>query len=101
MKKFEEAMTGEDKEKLYEAIGYSEEGLPPEMPIEYVDVLVKFLLKDLIFTVSDEELGGASVIVASLCNVSCNFSQRSSAGAIRYILIAFIFYLFGNIVLTT
>ena len=79
-------MTGDDKAKLYEAIGYSEEGLPPEMPIEYVDVQLKFSLKNLFFTISDEELNNSTVIIASVSNVSCNFERRSAANAIKSVI---------------
>lgn len=53
VKKFEEALTPEEKAKLYEAIDYSENALPLDYPETYLEYQIKFLLSKLTLTVRD------------------------------------------------
>lgn len=87
-------MTDEEKKKLYEAIGYSETLPPPDLPVEYVDLKLVFLLHQLVLTISDDsdsqenvEAGGQQCVVkASLQHVSAELEKRSGADAIKYVL---------------
>lgn len=76
-------MTDEEKEKLHEAIGYSESGPPPSYPEKFVDILMKFLLKHLTVTVTDEDTGGACVLQIKLDQVTSVIENRSGASALR------------------
>lgn len=84
VKQLQAEMNSDEKQKLYEAIGYSEEGVGSEMPIEYVDLCLQFLLEELEVRVLDEILGDGTVCVASTRKVICKLTTRSAASAIRY-----------------
>ena len=81
--KLKSAMTDEDKEKLHEAIGYSDSGLPPIYPEKFVDILLKFLLKHLTVTITDEDTEGACVMQIKLDEVTSVIENRSGANALR------------------
>lgn len=76
-------MTEEEKQKLHDAIGYSESGPPPSYPEEFIDILLKFLLKHLTITVTDEDTGGACVLQVKLDHVTSVLQNRSGASAVR------------------
>lgn len=76
-------MTDEEKEKLHEAIGYSDSGPPPTYPENFVDILLKFLLKNLTIRVTDEDTGGACVLQVKLEQVTSTLENRSGASALR------------------
>ncbi|XP_050687793.1 intermembrane lipid transfer protein Vps13-like isoform X2 [Eriocheir sinensis] len=81
--KLKSAMTDEEKQKLHEAIGYSDSGPPPSYPEEFVDILLKFLLKQLTIRVTDEDTGGACVLHLKLDQVTSALENRSGASAVR------------------
>ncbi|KAK3890033.1 hypothetical protein Pcinc_005997 [Petrolisthes cinctipes] len=90
VKKLEAEMTDDEKKKLYEAIGYSETLPSPDLPVEYVDLKMVFLLHQLVLTISDDidngEGGGQQCVAkASLQHVSAEFEKRSGADAIKVI----------------
>ncbi|KAG0723191.1 Vacuolar protein sorting-associated protein 13C [Chionoecetes opilio] len=81
--KLKSAMTEEEKQKLHDAIGYSDGGPPPSYPEDFVDILMKFLLKHLTVTVTDESVGGACVLQIKLEHVTSAVENRSGATALR------------------
>lgn len=83
VKKFEDEMNDDEKKKLYEAIGYSETGPPPEYPVEFVDIRLQFLLKQLVLIITDENASGATVVQANLNQVASVVQKRSGADALR------------------
>lgn len=76
-------MNDDEKKKLYEAIGYSETGPPPEYPPEFVDIRFQFLLKQLVLVITDENSSGATVIQVNLNQVASVVQKRSGADALR------------------
>jgi len=52
-KKLEEALTADEKKKLYQAIDYTEGALPVDFPEEYLEYKLKFNLKKLKCVVRD------------------------------------------------
>lgn len=76
-------MDDEEKKKLYDAIGYSEAGIPPEYPEEFEDIQLEFLLKQLVVIITDDENDGAAVTKAKLNTVTLNLKRRSAADAMR------------------
>ncbi|KAK8381851.1 hypothetical protein O3P69_015099 [Scylla paramamosain] len=83
--KLKSAMSDEEKQKLHEAIGYSESGPPPSYPEKFVDILLKFLLKHLTVTITDEDTGGACVMQLKLDEVISVVENRSGANALRVV----------------
>nr|XP_045626468.1 vacuolar protein sorting-associated protein 13C-like isoform X1 [Procambarus clarkii] len=82
VKKLEAEMNDQEKKKLYEAIGYSETGPPPEFPPEFVNLRLQFLLKQLVLTIVDENAAGAIVTQAKLNQVASVVLNRSGADAL-------------------
>ncbi|KAI8424304.1 hypothetical protein MSG28_002854 [Choristoneura fumiferana] len=79
MKQFQNAMTPEEKEKLFRAIDYQENSAPLHLPTEYVAVESYFKLDRLQVAVNDE----VEVLKACVDNVVVEMGQRPSANAIR------------------
>ncbi|KAM3967394.1 vacuolar protein sorting 13C isoform 2-T2 [Aphomia sociella] len=79
MKQFENAMTPDEKEKLFRAIDYQENTAPLHLPIEYVAVEGHFRLDRLQVAVYDV----AEVLKACVDNVEVDLKQRPSANALR------------------
>lgn len=93
-KKFEEAMTPEEKSRLYKAIGYQENAAPAEYPKEFVDTTATFILRKLEIQLKDDELEVPVVLKAELSNVKCKVDMRAAANAIRFsILLLYEFFL--------
>lgn len=90
---FEEAMTSEEKAKLYEAIGYQENAVPTEYPKEFVENKVTFLLHNLLITVDD--VSKKQVLKLQLQKVSTEIEQRPSAEAIKIFAKVETFMVFG------
>lgn len=87
VKQIEDAMSSEERRKMFEAIGYSEEGIPDETPIDFVEASLNFLMEELEIKLLDEALNNVAVSVASLHKVVCNLSKRSAAAAVKYVFI--------------
>ncbi|XP_039291061.1 vacuolar protein sorting-associated protein 13 [Nilaparvata lugens] len=83
-KQFAEAMTGEEKDKLFRAIGYQENFVPDDLPVEFVAVRLNFLLQCLEVEVRDDDLQDEkSVMRVALNQMELQLEQRPSANAIR------------------
>ncbi|XP_049870372.1 intermembrane lipid transfer protein Vps13 isoform X3 [Pectinophora gossypiella] len=80
LKQFQNAMTSDEKEKLFRAIDYQENTSPLHLPTEYVAVEGEFFLERLKLTVVGDTM---PVLTASVDAVSLHTSQRPSANAIR------------------
>jgi vacuolar protein sorting-associated protein 13A/C len=82
-KKFEDAMTPEEKAKLYRAIDYQENSTPTQYPKTFVAVSLNFMLKCLAVEVRDDTSDIPRVLCTELNSVSCAVEQRPSAEAIK------------------
>jgi len=85
-KKFQAAMTTEEKEKLFKAIGYQENAAPTELPETYVAMQMQFELNCLEVSIkSNVESPNAmeNVMLLQLNHVKCAVSQRPSAQSIK------------------
>lgn len=81
--KFEKAMTPAEKQKLYAAIGYQENSVPPEYPVTFVAKKLNFLLKNFSLSVFDESKGNSVIVRVMLDDMSASFEERPRAEAIR------------------
>lgn len=79
MSRFEEAMTPEEKARLYRAIDYQENSAPTEYPKEFVNSTCMFLLKQLHIELIDDN---EQVLISDLNSVKCRLDARSAANAI-------------------
>ena len=84
-KQFQEAMSKDEKERLYKAIGYQEHALPSEFPEAYVDNSCTFLLRTLEVELQDEHETTNRVIFTELKGVRCRVDTRSAAEALKYV----------------
>lgn len=95
-KKFEDAMTPEEKAKLYRAIDYQENSKPTQYPKTFVEVSLSFVLKCLAVEVWDDDaLNIPQVLCIELKGVSSHIEQRPSAEAIRALMQIQGFTVFG------
>ncbi|KFM65296.1 Vacuolar protein sorting-associated protein 13C, partial [Stegodyphus mimosarum] len=83
-KQFEEAMTPEEKQKLYEAIGYQEQPTITEYPKEFVENKLLFLLHNLTLVLSDDTKSEPQVLKANLKEVSAIVEQRPAAQGLSF-----------------
>lgn len=83
MKQFEEAMTPEEKQKLFRAIDYQENAAPAEYPVEFVAVDLNFVLHSLVVEVRDDACSVPRVLLAALQEVSAKCEQRPAGQAIK------------------
>lgn len=81
--KFEKAMTPAEKQKLYAAIGYQENSVPPEYPVTFVAKKFNFLLKNFSLSVFDESKGNSVIVRVILDDMSASFAERPRADAIK------------------
>ncbi|XP_037905174.1 vacuolar protein sorting-associated protein 13 isoform X4 [Hermetia illucens] len=92
-KQFEEAMTPEEKQKLYQAIGYHEGDISSDLPAHYAAIKMRFLLSSFEVCIHDEmesatpstESIGATkktILGLKLSLVTCDITQRPAASAI-------------------
>ncbi|XP_071479699.1 intermembrane lipid transfer protein VPS13A-like [Diadema antillarum] len=85
--KFQEAMTEEEKAKLYQAIGYTESSGDSTLPKDYVGVDVNFKLHEtsvkLFDTEEEEEKDELQVLNLAVTDLGAVFKQRPSAQAIK------------------
>lgn len=89
VKKFGDALTNEEKEKLYAAIGYQENAAQLILPEEYEAIQMTFKLLSLEILVADEIVEKNSprklqpIITLRLSTVTCAVNQRPAANAIK------------------
>lgn len=88
-------MTPEEKEKLYQAIGYHEGNIDLQLPEDYVALTMHFSLKLLEICVRNETLNSSSledsaknsdlqtVLSLQVSGVSCDIDQRPSASGLK------------------
>eukprot|EP00058_Branchiostoma_floridae_P021770 XP_002607260.1 hypothetical protein BRAFLDRAFT_88208 [Branchiostoma floridae] len=74
-------LTEEEKKKLYEGIGYSEDDVLPDKPKEYVENRFNFSLKSCCFKLRNH---GMDLVNSKLEEVFAMFEQRPSAEAFRF-----------------
>lgn len=85
-RKFEAAMTPEEKAKLYEAIGYQENASPQEYPEHYVGMSIEFVLEALEISVRNEVPNkqiSEEVLFLQLGGLYCILDQRPASSGIR------------------
>ncbi|XP_044002668.1 vacuolar protein sorting-associated protein 13 isoform X3 [Aphidius gifuensis] len=82
MKKFEEAMTPQEKEKLYRAIDYQENSAPTHYPETFVEIDTSFFLHGLQIIVSDTDKECCDVLDLQFNGVKVGFNSRPAANAI-------------------
>lgn len=89
MDKFKTAMTADEKEKLFKAIGYHEDGVETELPVEYVALVAQFKLQMLEICIRDESLAPIdvtdtlTVMSFQIHGVSCQVDQRPAASGLK------------------
>lgn len=87
MKKFEAAMTPEEKAKLYQAIDYQENSAPAIYPEGYVATNCVFILRSLEIEVRDDSLSSFQqrnvVLFTKLLGVNFKLQQRPAAKAVK------------------
>ncbi|CAD6244856.1 GSCOCG00013505001-RA-CDS [Cotesia congregata] len=82
MKKFQDAMTPAEKEKLYRAIDYQENSAPAHYPEHYEMVDMMFYLHGLQIIVSDTDKEEPSVLDVALNGVRSAFKLRPAANSV-------------------
>lgn len=90
---FKTAMTSEEKEKLYQAIGYHEGGVDLQLPEDYVAITMRFNLKLLEVCVRNEitqsksiesmEAALQTVLSLQVKDVLCEVDQRPAASGLK------------------
>ncbi|XP_026827312.1 vacuolar protein sorting-associated protein 13 isoform X2 [Ooceraea biroi] len=83
MRRFEEAMTPQEKEKLYRAIDYQENSTPAHYPETYEMIDTHFFLHGLQISLLDTDKKHPCVLDLQLHGVRVGFKSRPSANAIR------------------
>ncbi|XP_017782476.1 PREDICTED: vacuolar protein sorting-associated protein 13C isoform X2 [Nicrophorus vespilloides] len=83
LSKFQQAMTSDEKEKLFAAIDYQENMQPENYPESYVGVVVKFHLKNFEINISNDTKNISSVIKTKLQNVRCHIEQRPKKNGLK------------------
>lgn len=85
-KKFQAAMTADEKEKLFKAIGYQENSVPTELPETFVAMKMHFELNCLEISIKsniEDENSIENVMLLQLNKVKCSIDQRPSAQSIK------------------
>lgn len=84
---FKTAMTADEKAKLFQAIGYHEDGVQTELPIEYVAIKMEFNLNMLEICIKNTDLNQENrkqtVLSLQINGVSCQLDQRPAASGIK------------------
>lgn len=95
MNQFKTAMTPEEKAKLYQAIGYHEDGMDLQLPEEYVALTAHFNLKLLELNVRNEITHSSksnvdeatdklqTILSLQVSGVSCEVDQRPAASGLK------------------
>lgn len=85
-------MTGNEREKLFEAIGYNESAVATELPEHFIANFIDFELNSLVVTVASEVMSAGSattietfknIMKFKLKHVNCLIEQRPAASAIK------------------
>lgn len=84
MKKFEEAMTPQEKEKLYRAIDYQENSAPAHYPETFEDIDISFFLHGLQVLLLDTDKDHPQVLDLQINGCRAGFKSRPSANGILY-----------------
>ncbi|XP_014471667.1 PREDICTED: vacuolar protein sorting-associated protein 13C isoform X2 [Dinoponera quadriceps] len=82
MRRFEEAMTPQEKEKLYRAIDYQENSAPAHYPEAYEMIDTRFFLHGLQISLVDTDREHSCILDLQLHDVRAGFRSRPSANAI-------------------
>ncbi|XP_011259018.1 vacuolar protein sorting-associated protein 13 isoform X2 [Camponotus floridanus] len=82
MRRFEEAMTPQEKEKLYRAIDYQENSAPAHYPETYEMIDTCFYLHGLQISLLDTDKEHSCILDLQLHGVRAGFKSRPSANAI-------------------
>lgn len=85
-KKFQAAMTTEEKDKLFKAIGYQENSVATELPEHFVALQMHFELNCLEISIKsniESERSIENVMLLQLNQVKCSVAQRPSAQSIK------------------
>lgn len=82
MKKFQDAMTPQEKEKLFRAIDYQENSAPTHYPETFVEIDTSFFLHGLQITVSDTDKENPEVVDLQFNGVHAAFKSRPAASAV-------------------
>ena len=82
VKKFEEAMTPQEKEKLYRAIDYQENSAPAHYPESYEEMDIRFYLHGLQIAILDTDKESPQVLDLQFNNVQASFKSRPSGNGI-------------------
>lgn len=93
VKKFENAMTNEEKEKLFRAIDYHENSAPAMYPKSFIAIRLEFILKIFRILVTDDYVPASEN--NDLCPVLCiefkdafvSLHQRPAAQSLAYVLL--------------
>lgn len=85
VKKFEQAMTQQEKEKLYRAIDYQENSAPAHYPETYEMIDTRFLLHELQIVFLDTNKEYPCILDLQLHNLQACFKSRPSANGILYV----------------
>lgn len=80
--RFEEAMTPQEKEKLYRAIDYQENSAPAHYPETYEMIDTHFYLHGLQISLLDTDKEHSCILDLQLHGVQAGFKSRPSANAI-------------------
>ncbi|XP_071825694.1 intermembrane lipid transfer protein VPS13A-like isoform X3 [Apostichopus japonicus] len=81
--RFQDAMTEEEKAKMYSAIGYSENVPDPAFPPDYVGVIASVKLEDTSVRLIEDAESRGDLVKVAITDLSANFNQRPSAEAIK------------------
>lgn len=82
VRKFEEAMTPAEKEKLYRAIDYQENTAPTHYPETYEEIVTGFFLHGLQIVLLDTDRKNPQILDLQFNGVKADFKSRPSANAI-------------------
>ncbi|CAH0394024.1 unnamed protein product [Bemisia tabaci] len=85
IKKFEEAMNAEEKQKLYRAIDYQENATPAIYPVTFNETEIQFMLHSFEVEIRDEILEMPRVLTVVLKQVQSFFQQRPAAKAFKLV----------------
>ncbi|XP_071787909.1 intermembrane lipid transfer protein VPS13A-like isoform X9 [Asterias amurensis] len=94
--RFQEAMSEEEKAKMYSAIGYSDKSVDPTFPKDYVGIQAHMNLKSTTVKLLDEERPLPQLLNLSVTDLTADFKQRPSAEAIKLDLKLDDFSVFGT-----